>query len=438
MPLLCEDWRERLRSLDPVAVEGRIDAVVGLGLRAVMPEIRVGALVRVRRRAGEPLLAEVVGFQGDQALLLPFGETRGVGPDDRVELLQAPLEITFGDCLRGRVLDGLGRPIDGAGELRGVRWPVMRKPPAPLQRARIERPLALGIRAIDAFATVGEGQRVGVFAGSGVGKSTLLGQIARHADADVFVVCLVGERGRELREFLEDCLGATGAGRSVAVCATSDAPALLRVQAAYVATAVAEGFRDRGRRVVLLMDSLTRFARAAREVGLAAGEPPARRGFPPSVFAALPGLVERAGTASKGSITAFYAVLVEGGDLDEPVADEVRGIVDGHIVLSREIAARGRWPAVDVLVSLSRVMDRVVDPPHRRAAERVREHLAIYEAKRDLVLLGAYKPGSDPRLDRALERIEAIERFLRQRSDETTPYDQTRSALLELAGIEAS
>jgi type III secretion protein N (ATPase) len=309
----------------------------------------------------------------------------------------------------------------------------MRPPPDPLSRARITQPLALGVRALDGLLTVGEGQRIGLFAGSGVGKSTLLGQIARQAEADVVVVCLIGERGREVVEFLEDSLGEEGRRRSVVVCATSDAPALVRLESAYVATAIAEWFRDRGQRVLLLMDSVTRFARAGREVGLAAGEPPARRGYPPSVFAALPGLLERSGTAARGSITAFYTVLVEGGDMEEPIADEVRGILDGHVVLDRRLGARGRWPAIDVLASLSRVMDAVTSEPHQRSARALRETLALYEEKRDLVSLGAYKKGSDARLDRALTKIDAIEAFLRQGRLERTPFAETVAQLGRLA-----
>jgi type III secretion protein N (ATPase) len=292
--------------------------------------------------------------------------------------------------------------------------------------------MPLGVRVIDGLLTVGEGQRVGLFAGSGVGKSTLLGQIARQAEADVFVACLVGERGREVNEFLEDALGQEGLARGVVVCATSDAPALVRLKSVRVATAIAEWFREQGKRVVLLMDSVTRFARAGREVGLAAGEPPTRRGYPPSVFAALPGLLERTGTSDKGSITAFYTVLVEGGDLDEPVADEIRGILDGHFVLSRELAARGRWPAVDVLHSISRVMDAVTDESHRTIARQIKEDLALYENRRDLVSLGAYKAGSDPKLDDVLGRLDRIESFLVQGPTEATPLNETMKRLSSL------
>ncbi|MFW5926073.1 MAG: FliI/YscN family ATPase [Myxococcota bacterium] len=415
----------RLDRAETLAVRGRVRALVGLGVRAVVPGVRVGEMVRIVRRGAVPLEAEVVGFVEDEAMLLPLGPTTGIGPDDAVEPVGAPLSFPCGNGLLGRVLDGLGRPLDGGPPVHGHAWDVMRPPPPPLERAPIRTPLPLGIRAIDGMLTVGEGQRVGLFAGSGVGKSSLLGQIARQAEADVFVACLIGERGREVREFLDDALGEAGRRRGVVVAATSDAPALVRLKSAHVATAIAEWFRDRGQRVLLLMDSVTRFARAAREVGLAAGEPPARRGYPPSVFAALPGLLERSGTAGTGSITAFYTVLVEGGDLDEPVADEVRGILDGHIVLDRELGARGRWPAIDVLRSVSRAMDGVADPAQRDAARRVREHLAVYEAKRDLVTLGAYARGGDARLDAALDRIDAIEAFLTQDRHERADFAET-------------
>jgi ATP synthase in type III secretion protein N len=433
-PLLDVDaWIDSLGRVDPIRVRGRVRAAVGLAVRAVVPSARVGEVLRIHRRGASPLDAEVVGFDGDEAVLLPLGGAEGLGVDDPVEPTGHPYSIVCSEALLGRVLDGLGRPMDGGPPLRGERWPVLRTPPGPMERQRIRQPLTLGIRAIDAFMTVGEGQRVGLFAGSGVGKSTLLGQIARHADADVFVVCLVGERGREVREFLDDSLGADGLTRGVVVAATSDAPPLVRLKSAHVATAIAEWFRDQGLRVVLLMDSVTRFARAAREVGLAAGEPPARRGYPPSVFAALPALLERSGTSPAGSITAFYTVLVEGDDLEEPIADEVRGILDGHVVLDRELVGRGRWPAIDVLRSLSRVMDAVTGPEHRSAARRVREHLATYEAKRDLVLLGAHEPGADPRLDAAIARMDDIEAFLRQARSEAVPLADTVAALERLA-----
>ena len=424
---------EALAETDPVGVTGSVQALIGLAVHATVPGVRAGDRVEIVRRQGPPLEAEVIGFENDRATLLPLGDARGIGPDDVVRATGRPVAVQASDALLGRVLDGLGRPIDGGPLPAGVTWPVMRDAPSPLARARIERPLATGVRAIDGLMTFGEGQRVGLFAGSGVGKSSLLGRIAQRADADVVVVGLVGERGREVREFVEDSLGREGLARSVVVCATSDAPALVRMRSAWVATALAEYFRDAGRRVLLLMDSVTRFARAAREVGLAAGEPPARRGYPPSALAALPRLLERSGMGERGSITAIYTVLVEGSDLEEPIADEVRGILDGHVVLDRELAARGRWPAIDPLRSLSRVMDRVVGAEHREAARALREHLALYEAKRDLVLLGAYEPGRDRRLDEALARIDAIEAFLRQEPGDTSPLVETARRLGALA-----
>jgi type III secretion protein N (ATPase) len=379
----------------------------------------------------EPLGAEVVGFSDDRAVLMPLGGPEGVGPGTLVETTGGRLSFHCGPAVLGRVLDGLGRPMDDGPPFGPEieEWPVERAAPSPLSRPRIRRPLGLGIRAIDGLLTVGEGQRVGLFAGSGVGKSTLLGQIARNTEAEVCVVCLVGERGREVREFIEESLGERGLARSVVVCATSDAPPLVRLKSALVGTAVAEYFRHRGGRVLLLMDSVTRYARALREVALAAGEPPARRGFPPSVFAELPRLLERTGTSAEGSITAIYTVLVEGGDMDEPVADEVRGILDGHIVLSRELAQRGHWPAVDVLQSVSRTMPAVTEASHREAATRLRRVLAAYERQRDLILLGAYRPGSDRETDYALQKIDAVQGFLRQRTDDTPSLEATVTEL---------
>jgi type III secretion protein N (ATPase) len=424
---------ERLDGLSTIKQRGRVTELVGLVLRATLPGVRVGDQVRVLRAGREPLDAEVVGFAQDRVLLMPLGDADGVGPDSLVESTGGRLSLRCGDALLGRILDGLGRPLDGGpppeGEL--IEWPVDRPAPNPLERPRIRRPLGLGVRVIDGLLTVGEGQRVGLFAGSGVGKSMLLGQIARNTEAEVSVIGLVGERGREVREFVEESLG-PGLAHAVVVCATSDAPPLVRLRSAQVATAVAEFFRDRGRRVLLLMDSVTRFARALREVALAAGEPPARRGFPPSVFAQLPRLLERTGTAPRGSITAIYTVLVEGGDMDEPVADEVRGILDGHIVLSRDLAQRGHWPAVDVLQSVSRTMPAVTDEAHRAAAAHLRRILATYERRRDLILLGAYQRGSDRETDEALQKIEPVLAFLQQRADEHPPLEETRRRLLSL------
>jgi ATP synthase in type III secretion protein N len=419
-----EKIKARFSATTTVLAVGRVRAVTGLSVRASLPGARIGDVVVIRRK-GEPLPAEIVGFDAGEAVVLPLGSLSGVGPDDPVESTGAPLEVRASDALLGRVVDGLGRPIDGGPVPEGTAVPVDRSPPPALGRRPVVSALATGIRVIDGLLTLGEGQRIGLFAGSGVGKSTLLGAIARGTAADVVVVALVGERGREVGEFLEHSLGAEGRKKSIVVVATSDAPALERLRAAQVATAYAEYFRDHGLSVMLLVDSVTRFARAQREVGLSAGEPPARRGYPPSVFAMLPRLLERSGQGERGSVTAIYTVLVEGGDMDEPVADEVRGIVDGHVVLDRTIAARGRYPAVDVTASLSRVMNSIVDKAHQGAARRMRDMVALYEAKRDLVLLGAYAKGTDRELDRAIELMPQIEAFLRQGSDEVVPFAES-------------
>lgn len=420
----------------PGAADGRVTEVVGLVLRAEAPGLGLGELAWIVRRSGAPLPAEVVGFRGDEVLLLPLGELADVHPRAPVLRTGSPLRVLAGDALLGRVLDGLGVPIDGGPALDPATtewWAVDRPAPPPLERPRIAAPLATGVRAIDGLLTLGEGQRVGLFAGAGVGKSTLLGQIARTAAADVTVVCLVGERGRELGEFLADGLGASRR-RAVVVCATADAPSLVRLRAAQVATAIAEWFRDRrGARVLLLVDSLTRVARAQREVGLSIGEPPARHGYPPSVFALLPRLVERAGRAAAGSITGVYTVLVAGGDLDEPIADEARGILDGHVVLDRRLAARGQFPPIDVLASVSRVMPAITSRSHQAAAATARRRLAVFEEHRDLVALGAYKPGSNPALDDALAHVPALEAVLRQDAADATGLSDTVGRLEALA-----
>jgi type III secretion protein N (ATPase) len=418
----------------PLAIRGRLTRAAGLALEAALGGVRVGELVEIRSPGRAPLAAEVVGLREDRAVLLPLGEIAGLGLDAEVVPTGRSLAVAVGDGLRGRILDGLGRPMDGAPPPAGLaEWPVARRPPPPLARARIAAPLPLGVRALDALATAGRGQRLGVFAGAGVGKSTLLGQIARNARAEVSVVCLVGERGREVREFVEDALGPGGRARSVVVAATSDEPALVRRAAPHVATAIAEWFAERGDQVLLVVDSLTRFARAQREVGLAAGEVPARQGYPPSVFAALPALVERAGNRARGGITALYTVLVAGNDLDEPIADELRGLLDGHVVLDRRLAEAGRHPAVDVLASLSRTMPAVTTPAHRADAARLRALLAAHERNRELVAAGAYQRGADAEVDLALDRLPAIEAFLRQAPDEAAPFDETLARLAELA-----
>jgi type III secretion protein N (ATPase) len=411
---------------------GRVAEVVGLVVRARVPGIVLGELVRIDRRGRPPVTAEVVGFRGDDALLLPLGELAGVAPDSEVWRTGAPLTIACGDDLLGRVLDGVGAPIDDGPPLTGEAWPVDRPAPSPLGRPPITAPLPTGVRVIDGLLTLGRGQRVGLFAAAGVGKSTLLCQIARGAEADVIVVCQVGERGRELAELLADL--APARGRIVAVTATSDAPPLCRLRAVHVATAIAEWFRERrGASVLLVCDSLTRVARAQREVGLSVGEPPARHGYPPSVFALLPRLIERAGATAAGAITAIYTVLVAGDDHDEPIADEVRGLVDGHVVLARRLAQRGHFPPIDVVASVSRVMARVIDPTHASAAARLRELLATYDEHRDLITLGAYQPGRDQAVDAAIAAAGPLERFVRQAAEERGGWDETLAMVERLA-----
>lgn len=426
----------RLDALSPVEVKGRVKEVVGLVARATLPEAWIGELCEIRSpRSKTPVQAEVVGFESGDALLMPLGELANIGPASEVTSLGRGLTVPVGDQLLGRVLDGLGAPMDT--ETHGplnctAQYPVAGHPPDPLKRQRVTRPLSIGVRAIDALLTCGEGQRVGLFAAAGVGKSTLLGMIARNTAADVNVIALIGERGREVRDFLEQDLGPEGMKRSVVVCATSDKPSLVRLKGAYVATAIAEYFRDRGLKVMLMMDSVTRFARAQREIGLACGEPPARAGYTPSVFAELPRLLERSGNSDKGSITAFYTVLVAGDDMNEPVADEVRSILDGHIVLSREMASREHYPAIHVLESVSRVMRAVGRPEHLRAANRMRETLATYEKNRDLILLGAYERGNDARVDFAIDKIDAIEAFLKQGTQEESTFETTAARLQDM------
>jgi type III secretion protein N (ATPase) len=413
---------------------GSVEDVVGLVVRANVPGVALGELVRIDRRGGGPLSAEVVGFHGEQALLLPLGELAGIAPACAVWRTGEPLAIRCSDGLLGRVLDGLGAPLDGGPPTTGERWLVDRPAPSPLARPPITAPLPTGVRAIDAMLTLGRGQRIGLFAAAGVGKSTLLGQIARGTTADAIVVCQVGERGRELAELLGDEL-APARAKTVVVSATSDAPPLVRLRAVHVATAIAEWFRERrGANVLLLVDSLTRVARAQREVGLSAGEPPARHGYPPSVFALLPRLVERAGATAAGAITAIYTVLVAGNDLDEPIADEVRGLVDGHIVLDRRLAQRAHFPPIDVVGSVSRLMTKVVDARHLDAAANLRTRLAVYEEHRDLITLGAYQAGRDRQVDDAVAAYPGIERLVRQRRDEVADWDGTLAQLFGLTG----
>ena len=428
---------DSLDRASPVEHRGRVRAVTGLVVRASVPDAFIGEVCLIHSaRSPVPLRAEVVGFDSGDVLLMPLGELTNIGPASEVEPTGQCLTVQVGPQLLGRVLNGLGEPVDT--EQRGPltaaeAYPVTARPPDPLKRQRVLKPIQTGVRAIDGILTCGEGQRIGLFAAAGVGKSTLLGMIARNTEAEVNVITLVGERGREVRDFLEQDLGPEGLARSVVVCATSDQPSLVRLKAAYVGTAIAEYFRNQGNRVMLLMDSVTRFARAQREIGLACGEPPARAGYTPSVFAELPRLLERTGNSESGSITAFYTVLVAGDDMNEPVADEVRSILDGHVILSRDLAAQGHFPAVDVLQSASRVMTAVATREHLQAASRLRGLLASYEKQRDLILLGAYQRGSDERVDEAIDANPRIVSFLRQGTREKAPFNTTREQLVALA-----
>ena len=407
---------------------GKVVQIVGLVIECNGPNVSMGELCYVHSHFEdvEPLPAEVVGFREGYVLLMPLGETKGIGPGCQVVSAQKVLQVKVGPELLGRVIDGLGHPIDGKGPILCQKeYPIQADPPAPLERPVIKDSLYVGVRAIDGLITMGQGQRIGIMAGSGVGKSTLLSMIARNTEADISVIALVGERGREVKEFIERDLGEEGLKRSVVVVATSDKPALVRIKGALTATAIAEYFRDRGRKVVLMMDSVTRFAMAQREVGLTVGEPPATRGYTPSVFALLPRLLERAGTSAKGSITGIYTVLVDGDDMNEPIADAVRSILDGHIVLSRNIAAQNHFPAIDVLASVSRVMSAVVPKEHMEANRKLRALMAVYKEAEDLIHIGAYVKGSSPKIDEAVQKIDAINDFLCQGVFEVQSFEET-------------
>jgi ATP synthase in type III secretion protein N len=387
------------------------------------------------KRTGEPLAAEVVGFTKDEVILSPLGDMRGIGPSSEVIPLRMPMHIKVGPELLGRVLNGLGQPIDveEKGPLNLTEtFPIINTPPDPLKRMLIEEPIHVGVRAIDGVLTCGKGQRVGIFAAAGVGKSTLLGMIARNAVADVNVISLIGERGREVREFLINDLGPEGMKKSVIIVSTSDQAAQTRLNAAYVGTAIAEYFRDQGKSVILMMDSVTRYARALREIGLAAGEPPARAGYTPSVFATLPRLLERSGNSDKGSITAFYTVLVAGDDLNEPVADEVRSILDGHIVLSSELARQHHYPAIDVLASVSRILPQIIDKQQLQLISTLREVLANYKKNELLIKIGEYKAGTDKNADFALKYIDKVNRFLKQQVEDKPAFEDTVKQLKSL------
>jgi len=420
-----------------IQANGKVTNIVGLVIEAQGPVSRLGTICDIYTKGdSHKISAEVLGFKDNKVLMMPLAEIRGIGPGCPIVASQQRAVIPVGPGLLGRVIDGLGNPIDNKGPIPAEReYPIYGTSINPLSRKRISKPLDIGIRAINGLLSVGCGQRLGIFAGSGVGKSVLLGMIARKTTADVNVIALIGERGREVNEFIEKELGKEGLERSVIVVATSDHPPLIRMRGAFIATAIAEFFRDQGRHVNLMMDSVTRFAMAQREIGLALGEPPTTKGYTPSVFTLLPKLCERAGTcANRGTITGLYTVLVEGDDTNEPIADALRSILDGHINLTRDLATQNHYPAIDVLSSISRVMDDIIDSEHRQYAHKLKETLAIYRKAEDLINIGAYVAGSNPKIDYAIEMIEKINDYLRQDIDETTDFDESISKLAQLFG----
>ncbi|MBP2026397.1 flagellum-specific ATP synthase [Acetoanaerobium pronyense] len=429
-----EKYNSRLKDISLVQYKGRVSKVVGLTIESKGPAVRLGETCNIYPvKSDDPIMAEVVGFKDDAVLLMPLGEMEGIGPGSLVVATGNTLEVEVGEDLLGRVLDGMGNPIDELGSfaIKTV-YPVNNQPPNPLMRSRIQEPLSLGVKAMDAMLTCGIGQRIGIFAGSGVGKSTLLGMIARNTQADINVIALIGERGREVKEFIENDLQEEGLKRSVVIVATSDQPPLVRMKGALLATSIAEYFRDRGKNVILMMDSLTRFSMAQREVGLAIGEPPVTKGYTPSVFAVLPKLLERAGNSNAGSITGLYTVLVDGDDMNEPIADAVRGILDGHIVLSRSLANKNHYPAIDVLASISRVMPNIVAKEHIEIVGRLKDLMSTYRDSEDLINIGAYVKGTNKKVDEAIDKIDQINDFLKQGMYDKYSFEDIQEMLFEI------
>ncbi|MDN5318783.1 MAG: flagellum-specific synthase [Thermovirga sp.] len=433
--VLFSSLNERLKDVELVSVNGKVTNVTGIIVESIGPDVQLGDVceIRFRKPNQQPLKCEVVGFREERILLMPLGDLGKIGPGCSVSATGRPMGVPVGEGLLGRVLNGLGEPLDDKGPINCTEYyPLQNDPPHPLKRKPVKDVLSVGIRAIDGLLTMGRGQRIGIFSGSGVGKSTILGMMARYTEADVNVIVLVGERGREVQEFLNRDLKEEGMRRSVVVVATSDQPPLVRLKAALTGTAIAEYFRDRGKSVLLMMDSITRVAMAQRDVGLAVGEPPVTRGYTPSVFTFLPRLLERAGCSASGSITGIYTVLVEGDDFNEPIADAVRGILDGHIVLSRDLAVKNHYPAIDVLHSISRLMKDITSTEQQEAARSLRENLSLYQEAEELINLGAYKKGSNPRLDFAVENKDKFDKFLRQEIDERSTFEETLKLLYAL------
>lgn len=429
MAFFTEDYL-RLRERSYVKKYGKVVKIVGLTIESIGPDAKLGDVCAIMSAdKSKQIRAEVVGFRENRVLLTPYEEVSGIGIGDMVEICSEAFKVPVGDALLGVALDGLGRPLDGRTLQVSDYYEVNAVPPDPMDRVLIRDALPLGVKAIDGMLTLGKGQRIGIFAGSGVGKSTLLGMIARNTKADINVIALIGERGREVKEFIEHDLGEEGMRRSVLVIATSDKPALIRKKAAQTATAIAEYFRDCGKDVLLMLDNLTRFSMAQREIGLAAGEPPVSRGYPPSVYAEMPKLLERAGNGAVGSITGIYTVLVDGDDFNEPISDTARGILDGHIILSRKLGHKNHYPAIDVLQSISRVMSAVATKEHKQLASRLKSTLATYTDAEDLINIGAYKSGSNPEIDYSIQKIGAINAFLCQGTDEKFSFEETLEQL---------
>ncbi|HVO73945.1 MAG TPA: flagellar protein export ATPase FliI [Ignavibacteriaceae bacterium] len=432
--IIIDRFKDLIYKADLYKMNGKVSDVVGLVIISTGPNVSLGELcIIVDKTGNEVCKSEVVGFKEGKVLSIAIGEVHNISPSCEIIATGKTLSVGVGNALLGRVIDGLGNPIDGKGEINCPdSLNIYREPPNPLERKRILTHLQTGIRVIDGLLTVGTGQRIGIFAGSGIGKSVLLGMIARNTNADINVITLIGERGREVREFIEKDLGEEGLKRSVVIAATSDKSALIRMKGAFIGTTIAEYFRDQGMNVVLMMDSVTRFAMAQREIGLTVGEPPTTKGYTPSVFALLPKLLERAGNISRGSITGFYTVLVDGDDMNEPIADAVRSILDGHIVLSRKLANSGQYPAVDPLQSISRVMPDVVDGDHRKRAMAFNEILSVYKEAEDLINIGAYVRGSNPQIDHALSKISRLREFLKQDMNEKSSFEDAKKHLFTL------
>ncbi len=431
---LLPAYLQIIEKVDPITSQGKVVKMVGSVIESEGPSASLGDICFIYPTENRYVRAEVVGFREKRLLLMPVEEAQGISVGNVVKASGHPLSIKVGGEILGRVINGVGEPLDGKGAIRGEERSIYHPPPSPLERREITEPLGTGIRAIDGLITLGKGQRMGIFAGSGVGKSILLGRIARFSQADVNVIALIGERGREVQDFLKKILGEEGLKKSVVVAVTSDQPPLLRVKGAFVATTIAEYFRDQGLHVLLMMDSVTRFAMAQREIGIAVGEPPATRAYPPSVYSLLPRLMERAGSFHKGSITGLYTVLVEADDMNEPISDTVRAILDGHIVLSRNLASRGHYPAIDILNSVSRLMIDIVSPQHQNVANKLRKVLATYREAEDLINIGAYVKGSNPEIDYALQYIDRVNSYLRQDLEDFTPFKESISRLMEIFG----